>query len=85
MDEGEALLVDEEIGISQDISCPAGNMDKVTIGRTDSSGEVSFSGLPAGKYCIAYMGGKSMTTKLTVQVYLSSEQVTQVFFGISDF
>ena len=61
MDAGEPGLVDE-VGISQDVSCPAGSMDLVTVAKTDSSGEAIFSDLEPGRYCVAYMGGKGLTT-----------------------
>ena len=80
-DQGEMGVVDK-VGISQDISCPAGSMDKVTIAETNAEGEAMYEDLQPGIYCVAYMGGKSVTTKLTVEVHLSSEQVAQVAFGL---
>ena len=80
-DPGEPGVVDQ-VSISQDISCPAGNIDKVTIAETNSDGETLYEDLQPGIYCVAYMGGKSVTTKLTVEVSLSSDQIAQVAFGL---
>jgi hypothetical protein len=43
-----------------------------------------FTGLKPGRYCIAYMGTRGLTTKLTDLVDLSSEQEIQVVFGASE-
>ena len=83
MDENETGLA-ERVGISQDISCPAGSMDKVTEKQTDSNGEAVFRELDPGVYCVMYMGSSGTTTKLTVEVYLSSEQEAKVAFGLAE-
>lgn len=80
-DQGETGIVDK-VGISQDISCPAGSMDKVTIAETNINGETVYKDLQPGIYCVAYLGSKSVTTKLTVEVSLSSDQIAQVAFGL---
>ena len=80
-DQGEPGVVDQ-VGISQDISCPAGSLDKVTIAETNTEGETLYDELQPGIYCVAYLGGKSVTTKLTVEVSLSSDQIAQVAFGL---
>ena len=41
-----------------------------------------YENLQPGIYCVAYLGDKSVTTKLTVEVSLSSEQAAQVAFGL---
>ena len=83
MDEGEPGLSDQ-VGLSQDVSCPAGNMDKVTIAETNPAGETVYEELKPGVYCVAYMGNKGSTTKLTVEVPLSSEQEALVAFGLTE-
>ena len=80
-DQGEPGVVDK-VGISQDISCPASSMDKVTTAETNTDGETTYVDLQPGIYCVAYLGSKGVTTKLTVEVNLSSEQVAQVAFGL---
>ena len=82
-DQDEPGLVDR-VGLSQDVSCPAGSMDKVTAVETNAAGEAIFEDLQPGVYCVAYLGGRGSTTKLTVEVHLSSEQETLVGFGITD-
>ena len=83
MDQGELGLVDR-VGIGQDISCPATNLDKVNRSDTNSSGEAEFSELNPGVYCVMYMGSRGSTTKLTVEISLSSEQNEVVAFGVTD-
>jgi uncharacterized protein (DUF2141 family) len=78
-DQGEPGIVDQ-VGLSHEKSCPA--IDKETIVETNTSGETMYDDLQPGIYCVAYMGGKGVTTKLNVDVYLSSEEVAQVAFGL---
>jgi uncharacterized protein (DUF2141 family) len=80
-DDDEAAL-QEQVGISQDISCPAQSLDDVTFKTANASGEVLFDGLQAGEYCISYHGDLLPTTKLTFQVPLSSEQVLTAYLGL---
>ena len=82
MDTGETSA-QVEVGISQEVSCPAGSLDKVTPMTTDKNGEAVFDNLKPGKYCVApILGSLSMTTKYTQEVYVSSDVVTTVLFGI---
>jgi uncharacterized protein (DUF2141 family) len=71
-----------EIGISQDISCPASSQDKVTNIQADANGAVIFKDLKPGKYCVNLNGNYNNTTKLTQEVYVSSDLITTVMFGI---
>jgi uncharacterized protein (DUF2141 family) len=81
MDNGETGA-QVEVGISQDISCPASSIDKVTPLKTDSSGTATFENLKPGKYCFAPNGNYGVTTKLTQDVYVSSDTVTTVMLGV---
>lgn len=83
LDQGESGI-SEKVGISQDISCPAGNMDKVTQAETDINGETVFSELKPGVYCVALLGNRVVSTKLTQEIPLSSEQEKLVYFGITE-
>jgi len=80
-DSGEAVAP-IEVGISQEVSCPPPNLDKNTIIKADTDGTALIGDLPPGKYCVMPTGNYSMTTKLTQEVYVSSEAVTTVTFGI---
>ena len=82
-DQGESGLTDH-VSISQEISCPPANYKKTTTNETDADGETVFKDLKPGRYCVAYMGSKGVTTKMTVEVALSSEQTAQVAFGLSE-
>jgi hypothetical protein len=81
MDSGETS-VQTEVGISQDLSCPPSSKDKNTFVNADSNGIALFNDLKPGKYCVAPNGNYSMTTKATLDVYVSSDAITTVMFGI---
>ena len=82
-DQGEKGLIDQ-VSISQDSTCPPSNLQNITRSDTASNGETVFNELKPGRYCISYMGGRASTTKLNSEVFLSSEQKAQVFFGLSE-
>ena len=71
-----------EVGISQDVSCPPSSLDKNTFITADADGTALIEELTPGKYCVVPNGNYSMTTKLTQEVYVSSDAVTTVMFGI---
>jgi hypothetical protein len=71
-----------DMGISQEVSCPPSNLDKNTIIKADADGIALIEDLTPGKYCVMPGGNYSMTTKLTQEVYVSSDAVTTVLFGI---
>ena len=83
LDQNEPGII-ERVGISQDISCPAGNINEVTIVDTDTNGEFLFAELEPGVYCVALMSNRVVSTKLANQVPLSSEEVIRVHFGITE-
>ena len=37
--------------------------------------------LKPGKYCVGYSGEKTMSSKMTLEVLVNSDQETQVSFG----
>jgi len=79
MDGGE-VGAPQRVAISQDVSCPPTTTPNF-IG-TDASGVVTFNDLKPGMYCVFVDNGSGMTTKLTNQVYVSSDMVTTVYFGV---
>lgn len=81
-DNGEAGF-QARIGISQDISCPPSSLDKITFLDTDPNGTVVFADLKPGKYCVGADGNRPATTKLTVDIYVSSDTVSAVSFGVT--
>jgi uncharacterized protein (DUF2141 family) len=81
MDDGETG-VPARVGISQDASCPPSNRDKVTYLNTSRDGMALFANLKPGKYCVMLDGNYNLTTKLTQEVYVSSDETTTVMFGI---
>ena len=80
MDTGESGA-QSQVAISQEVSCPP-TSDPNWI-DTDSNGTYVFKDLEPGKYCVLpFSNGLSMTTKMTQEVYVSSDWVTTVAFGI---
>jgi hypothetical protein len=72
--------VPTRVAITQEISCPPVN-DPIFY-ETDSNGVYVFKDLEPGKYCVVSESrGLAMTTKLTPEVYVSSDMVTTVYFG----
>jgi len=76
--------ISDMVGISQDVSCPAGNIDLVTRAETNIDGEAVFDDLEPGDYCVMYLGSRGSTTKLTLEIGLSSEQQIRVEFGLTE-
>ena len=71
-----------EIGVSQDISCPPSSLDKNTFSRADTTGVAFIGSLKPGKYCVGLNGNYSNTTRMNLQVFVSSDLITVVAFGI---
>lgn len=82
MENGETGLMDQVI-LGQDLSCPPTNPAKYTRYDTAADGSIVLTDLKPGRYCVAYGGNRASSTKLTVEVDLSSEQNVQVQFGVS--
>jgi uncharacterized protein (DUF2141 family) len=72
-----------ELNISQVISCPPTRLDNGATISTDVDGVAIFRDLNPGKYCVAPLGNYVMTTKMTQEVYVNSEEITTVVFGVS--
>ena len=81
MDDGESGLQAQQIaGMAQETSCPPTSTP--VYHDSDSNGIIEFNDLRPGKYCLYLNNGFLPTTKLTQEVYVSSDQVTTVYFGI---
>ena len=77
MDDSEASFHAEQIvGISQEVSCPPTSTP--VYHDSDSNGIIEFNDLLPGKYCLYLNNGFLPTTKLTQEVYVSSDQFTTV-------
>ncbi|MBC7879297.1 MAG: hypothetical protein H7Y59_19175 [Anaerolineales bacterium] len=79
MDSGETGA-SQQVAISQEVSCPPSSLPDYV--PTDANGEIVFKDLKPGKYCVATDYGFGFTTKLTQEVYVSSDLVTTVMFGL---
>ena len=78
MDNGEAGAP-QRVAITDEPSCVSSPPNFIP---TDSNGVVVFGDLKPGQYCVAIDNGYGMTTKMNLQVYVSSELVTAVYFGV---
>ncbi len=81
MDTGEeGVQAQAIVGIAQEISCPPTSTPSYV--DSDASGVYEFNDLTPGKYCLYLNNGFTPVTKLTQEVYVSSDQVTTVYFGL---
>ncbi len=81
MEAGEAGTA-SRVAISQEVSCPP-TSDPNWL-DTDSNGIYTYQELQPGKYCVFFeSNGLPATTKLTQEVFVSSEQMTTAHFGIA--
>ena len=71
----------DRVLVGQDVSCPPTDPAKFQFYQTDDAGQVVVKDLKPGKYCVGYSGEKTMSSKLTLDVFLSSDQEAQVSFG----
>ncbi len=78
--DGKELGVQGKVAITQEVSCPPTG-DPAWV-NTDASGIHIFQDLKPGKYCVLPFGNWSNTTKANQEVYVSSDQMTTVAFGL---
>jgi hypothetical protein len=71
----------DRVLVGQDISCPPTDPAKFKFYQADDQGIAVVKNLKPGKYCVGYAGEKTMSSKLTLDVFLSSDQEAQVSFG----
>ena len=83
LDAGENGL-QERVGLSQDVSCPAQSLEITTIKTANANGEALFESIDPGIYCISYHGEMIPTTKIASEVPLSSEQEIVAYLGLTD-
>jgi uncharacterized protein (DUF2141 family) len=71
----------ERVLLSQKDTCPP-QTKNYSEAVTNENGEMIFADLKPGKYCVAYYGGRALTSQIAVTVNLSSEQQAEVFYGV---
>ena len=80
-DDGETGVQAQSIvGIAQGVSCPPTSTPSYV--DTDANGVYEFKDLKPGKYCLYLNNGFTPVTKMTQEVYVSSDMVTTVYFGL---
>jgi uncharacterized protein (DUF2141 family) len=80
MDSNESGVSQARVALSRRISCPPDDTPSYIAG--DSSGVILFKDLKPGKYCV-FPEGQFLTFKFTEEVYVSSDAVSTVMFGIA--
>ena len=81
MEAGESGTA-SRVAIAQEVSCPP--ISDPDLVDTDSNGTHTYQELQPGKYCVFFeSNGLAVTTKMTREVYVSSEQTTTVYFGFA--
>ncbi|MEP7134869.1 MAG: SdrD B-like domain-containing protein [Chloroflexota bacterium] len=78
MDNNEAGAP-QRVATTREVTCTPAQPNFVP---TDANGEVLFKDLKPGKYCVFIDNGYGMTTPIQLQVYVSSDLVTTVMFGV---
>jgi hypothetical protein len=79
MDGGETAA-EYEVSVTQQVSCPPTSLDSEKRVKADADGTALFKDLKPGKYCVFADADYSATTKLTQEVYVSSDRITTVMF-----
>jgi hypothetical protein len=70
-----------EVTVSQEVSCPPTSPVSEQGGMSDADGIALIQDLKPGKYCVLVYADYSPTTKLTQEIYVSSDMITTVMFG----
>jgi hypothetical protein len=81
LDEGEPGVQDRLIGGISGVSCPPS--EKPSFVDSDVNGVIEFKDLKPGKYCVYLNNGFMPVTKMVQEVYISSDMVTTVYFGLA--
>ena len=79
MDSGETGA-SQRVAITQEVTCTTTGTPNYV--QTDAGGVVVFHDLKPGMYCVFIDNGYGMTTRMNFQVYVSSDLVTTVLFGV---
>jgi hypothetical protein len=67
--------------ISQEVSCPPSSYP--TWFETDANGIYTFEDLKPGKYCVIINTSRSITSKMTQDIYVSSDKVSTATWSIA--
>jgi uncharacterized protein (DUF2141 family) len=81
MDSDDTGAPAHRLALADQVGCSS-STGSLNFVPTDSNGVVIFNDLKPGRYCVAIDNGYRTTTKLNLEVYVSSDQVTTAYFGI---
>lgn len=80
-DEGE-VIGGEQVAIQFEGVCPPPTRDDMVFMDTDENGEAIFEDLQPGRYCVLYMDTAGATMRLNYEIYLNSEELISIGFGV---
>ena len=78
--DGSEIGAPMRVAISQEVSCPPSGTPNFV--ETDVNGQSLFMDLKPGKYCVFVDNNSGLTTKMTQEIYVSSDQELVIMFGI---
>lgn len=81
LDTGEEGVQAQLIGGISGVSCPPN--EKPTFIDSNVNGVYEFKDLQPGKYCVYLNNGFMPVTRMVQEVYVSSDAVTTVYFGLA--
>ena len=73
--------VQVQTAISQEISCPPSSQPNWF--DTNADGLYTFEGLKPGKYCVIINTNRSVTSKMTQDIYVSSDKVSTATWSVA--
>ena len=79
--DGDEKGLQVETAIMQEISCPGTSQPEWQ--DSDASGVYTFKDLKPGKYCVMINTDRSITSKLTQEVYVSSDDTSMATWTVS--
>jgi hypothetical protein len=70
-----------KVSISQEVSCPPSSQPNWL--DTDANGTYVFEDLKPGKYCVIQLSDYKITSKMTQEVFVSSDATTTVTWTVA--
>ena len=79
--DGDEKGASAKVALMQEISCPG--TSQPAWQDADANGARTFDDLKPGKYCVMINTERSVTSKLTQEVFVSSDTTTDATFSVS--
>jgi len=81
MDSGEVGAPLHRLALADRVGCTS-STGTLNFLPTGEDGVLIFSDLEPGSYCVGIDNGYAMTTKVNVDAFVSSDEITTVMFGV---